>query len=63
MKHNVKAPIYTRLKLKCDSSLPRFAFKFSLRRYIEVFDELLLSLFGLFHSLAGRCRLTLNKPR
>jgi hypothetical protein len=34
-KPTLKTPETMRLKLKCDESLPEFAFKFNLRRYSE----------------------------
>ena len=36
MKPLLKAPVTKRLKLKCDELLSSFAFKFNLRRYIEI---------------------------
>ena len=52
---------------ECDEVLSIFAFRFNLRRYIQVLNINLYELLrqnnfrGL--SMVGRCRLTLSKPR
>jgi len=46
VKPTLKPPGTKRLKLKCDTVLSTFGFKFNLRRYIK-------ELFALLHFLAG----------
>jgi hypothetical protein len=57
IKHKLKPPGTKRLKLNCDILLSTSAFKFNLRRYIQVAyaDTLILNK----TDLVGRCRLTL----
>jgi hypothetical protein len=69
MRPKLKPPRTERLKLKCDTLISTFAFKFNLRRYIQAALDLLLGCLVaallLRHrgAMVGRCRLTLSNPR
>ena len=58
IKPMLKPPETKHSKLKCDTLLSSFAFKFSWRRYNT--DENLLMMSD--KSEVGRCRLTLSNP-
>jgi hypothetical protein len=57
IKPTLKAPGIKLLKLKHDEPLSNVAFKFNLRRYTKVQDEIARGL-----RVVGRCRLPVSNP-
>jgi len=58
IKPTLKVPGTKRLKVQYDELLSSFPFKFNLRRYIEVREELAAAAAA---AVVGRCRLTVSK--